>query len=334
LKLSAATEIHLKTAMKLLTIGIPTYNNGHHLGQAIEAITSQLASLDEVEILICDNASSDNTEAIVSQYAKKFPHTIRYIKQGTNVGMDRNFWSVIKNATGKFVHLHGSDDHYIADGVGRVLDVARSNHLDAILLSNNYLNTHNNLYLNNREDSNKDIHIKNNGSDFFLKENLKVLCLSNVIVNRLRCSEIADIESYFGCQWLHIALLTNIINPTSSAYIFNFSRPVMTVRIGDQQWLENEGAIDYYYKALLIFHGLRNRGHDRKIFEHVKRLFMPLISGGGTVNFKSPVNNILYSLKFFKFYYNMPVAYANFCLKLILKKHRPFFDGWEKLGEK
>ena len=315
-----------------LTIGIPTFNSCSYLKECIDLILNQIRFLDDVELLICDNFSDDGTQILIEEYIQKFPCVIRYVRHQTNLGMDRNFWSVIKNAKGEFVHFHADDDFYTPNGVKRILDKIRIHAtLDAILLSNNYLNTCNGKIIQNEELGTKDVLCESAGEKFWLNENLKVLCLSNIVIKRSKCLELTSIEKYFGCQWLHVALLTKIIKPTSTAYIFNFNEPVVTVRLGNQKWLEKDGAVVFYYKALLVFYSLKNAGYEDRVFEHIKLLFLPLVLNGNRINFNKTRMNIFYCLRFFKFYYNMPRQYVLFCINLLFRKHRSFFEGWENV---
>jgi len=319
--------------MTKLTIGIPTFNSCDFLRETIENILSQIRDVAGVELLICDNHSEDGTQNLVEDFVQNYPDTIKYIRHETNLGVDRNFWSIIENASGEFVHLHGDDDYYTANGVKRMLDKINTYaDLDAILLSNNFLNTLNGKILPNKELGVDDVMCKKDGEKFYLHGELKLLTLSNVVVRRTGCLQITDIEKYFGCQWLHVAILTRLVNPASSVYIFNYKEPIMTVRIGNQKWLEKEGAVQLYYQLLLVLRGLNKVSYKHKVFEHMKTLLLPLVNNGGRINFTKVSMNVFYCLKFFKFYYNMPKQYVLFCLRLLLKKHRPFFEGWESIG--
>lgn len=314
-----------------LTIGIPTFNSYNYLKETIDKTIVQIKALEGIEILICDNASEDGTELLVEEYVEKFPRLIRYIRHPMNLGMDRNFWSIIEQARGEYVHFLADDDYYMEKGVERILDKIGIYQLDAILLSNNYLNTRSGKIIENKDSYKGDIACESSGEKFFLHENLKALCLSNVVLRRSKCLEIVDIEKYFGCQWLHLAMLTQIIKPTSSAYIFNFKEPVVTVRIGNQKWLEKDGAVVFYYKALSIFWELKKNGYDRDLLEHIKTLFIPIILNGDRIKFHNPFMNIVYCFKFFRFYKNKPKQYVRFCVNLVLRRYRPFFEGWEKM---
>jgi glycosyltransferase involved in cell wall biosynthesis len=312
----------------MLTIGIPTFNCCIYLEECIEKILIQSDLLDQIEILICDNASNDDTENMMHNYINRYPDIIRYIRHASNLGMDRNFWSCIENAHGEFVHLMGDDDYYTNNGLGRLVNLLHKQlDLDAICLSNNYLNTLNNKIIENKEVSIEDI-VCQSGTMFFLSENLKTLTLSNIVVKKSKCIEIENIEKLFGTNWFHLGILIEIIKPTTKAYIFNFNNPIVTVRIGNQRWLEKDGAISYYYNALSIYAHLNNNGYSNKVFNHIKTLFWQLLHNGSRINFKNKFLNIKYSFKFLKFYYDQPLDYMKFCAKLILLKHKPFFEGW------
>lgn len=314
-----------------LTIGIPTFNSYSYLKESIDKILNQIRLLDDVELLICDNASDDGTQILIEEYVQNFPNIIRYIRHPVNLGMDRNFWSVIKNAKGEFVHLLGDDDFYTENGVKRILDVIELPALDAILLSNNYLNTRNGKIIRNKESITGNV-ICQTGEEFFLQENLKMLVLSNVVVRRSLCLELTGIEKYFGCQWLHVALLTQIIKPTSKGYIFNYQEPVVTVRIGNQRWLEKDGAITYFYKLLRVFESLKNAGYEGHVFRNIKNIVLHTVLDARRIKFDRTYMNLFYCLKFFRFYYDMPKQYLRFCIKLVVLKRPLFFDGWENVG--
>ena len=84
----------------LLSICIPTYNRSRYLKKSIDSIITQKEFLNgTVEIIISDNASTDDTEQVVSKYIEKYPN-IFYSKNEVNV-RDRNFPTVLSKAHGK-----------------------------------------------------------------------------------------------------------------------------------------------------------------------------------------------------------------------------------------
>lgn len=93
-------------SLPLVTIAIPTYNRANgYLRQAIRAALSQ--TYPEIEIIISDNCSTDNTGEIVKEYKDS---RIRYFRQGHNIGMNNNFNFCIEKARGKYFLLLPDDD--------------------------------------------------------------------------------------------------------------------------------------------------------------------------------------------------------------------------------
>lgn len=102
-----------------LSLCIPTYNRGRFIGETIESIIGQ--ATDEVEIVVSDNGSDDNTEELIRAYQEQFPR-IRYFRWDSNVGADRNFLKVIELATGDYCWFMGSDDRVEPGGICLVID--------------------------------------------------------------------------------------------------------------------------------------------------------------------------------------------------------------------
>jgi glycosyltransferase involved in cell wall biosynthesis len=88
-----------------VTIGITTYNRASLLREAIQSALSQ--SYDNFEVLICDNASQDETEDVVASFDDA---RIKYARSDTNLGMIANFNRVIELADADAVVLLSDDD--------------------------------------------------------------------------------------------------------------------------------------------------------------------------------------------------------------------------------
>ena len=93
----------------LITVGIPTYNGGNFLSQAIESLLNQ--TYDNLEILILDNCSTDNTESIVTGFQKK-DNRINYIRHSTNLGYIKNYNLIPTYASGEYMLFFADDDMY------------------------------------------------------------------------------------------------------------------------------------------------------------------------------------------------------------------------------
>jgi glycosyltransferase involved in cell wall biosynthesis len=95
------------TELPLVSIGIPTYNRANLLGRAIESVLAQ--DYPNLELLICDNASTDNTRQVCEAYVAQHPK-LRYIRQPKNEGATGNFRAAFENTRGEFFAWLGDDD--------------------------------------------------------------------------------------------------------------------------------------------------------------------------------------------------------------------------------
>lgn len=99
--------------LPLVSIGIPTYNRSKLIGYAIRSILSQ--NYENLEIVISDNASKDETQEVCEAFAQKDPR-VRYIRQPQNIGQNPNFRYVRDHAKGKYF-MWVSDDDELAPNV-------------------------------------------------------------------------------------------------------------------------------------------------------------------------------------------------------------------------
>jgi len=92
---------------KLVSIGVPTYQGGQRIAVALNSLLGQTYS--PIEIIISDNASSDNTSSIGRAYADK-DSRIRFFRQKENIGRINNFLFVLAQAKGEYFMWAGDDD--------------------------------------------------------------------------------------------------------------------------------------------------------------------------------------------------------------------------------
>jgi len=110
--------------MPLLSLCIPTYNRAALLGEALDAIVGQLdaEAAGQVEIVIADNASPDNTEAFVAGFRAAHPGApIVYFRQPQNLGGDANVNTLLKLARGDYLYILSDDDILLPGAIARLL---------------------------------------------------------------------------------------------------------------------------------------------------------------------------------------------------------------------
>lgn len=147
--------------MTILTIAIPTYNRAELLSDVIESIVKQevFQNSDDVEIVICDNCSTDNTAEVAKNFTKKFPNKVFYYKNEKNIGFD-NFEKVMSHGNGEFLKLNNDTLIHKENSLKTMLNIIKSNRENKrqIFFLNNSLKTEEeNFVCNNLEDFVKNV---------------------------------------------------------------------------------------------------------------------------------------------------------------------------------
>jgi abequosyltransferase len=109
--------------MLMLSICIPTYNRAIMLAELLDSIIAQELE-DEIEVVVSDDASRDDTVAVVESYNDRIKN-YKFISQPKNLGMMPNFLAVAAAASGEYIWLMGDDDCLEIGGARRVLDALR-----------------------------------------------------------------------------------------------------------------------------------------------------------------------------------------------------------------
>lgn len=108
----------------LLSVCIPTYNRAEYLKKSIESIICQDEFKNkQVEIVIADNASTDNTEIMVKPYAQKYEN-IFYYRNGENINND-NFPFVLSKGNGILRRLCNDTLCFEAGALKYICDVIK-----------------------------------------------------------------------------------------------------------------------------------------------------------------------------------------------------------------
>lgn len=94
--------------LPLVSICVPTYNSARYVRETLDSLLAQ--TYHNVEIIVSDNASLDETPAILREYADK--HGIRVLLNESNVGAGGNFNRLVAAARGEFIAIYHADDLY------------------------------------------------------------------------------------------------------------------------------------------------------------------------------------------------------------------------------
>lgn len=105
--------------LPLITVGMPVYNGARTLHHALNSILAQ--SYSNFEIVISDNASTDDTPEIISEYAA-LDHRIRPYWNSTNLGARANYNRVLELARGTYFKWAAHDDWIASDYLERCVE--------------------------------------------------------------------------------------------------------------------------------------------------------------------------------------------------------------------
>lgn len=117
-----------------LSVCIPTYNAARFLPDAIGSVMHQ--GLDDFEIVIVDNASEDDTQALITRLSN--PH-IRYFRNPENLGPHHSFMRCLSEARGTYIKPLCADDAFVDEVVVKQLRVLRSRPDVAVVTCDHYL---------------------------------------------------------------------------------------------------------------------------------------------------------------------------------------------------
>lgn len=107
-----------------------TYNQEQYICQTLDSILTQKGNF-EIEIIVADDASTDNTLSIIKDYTKHIPEHIsfKFLPKENNLGFVKNYKRAFKACDGKYISILEGDDYWTAE-----------NHIDSHI---SFLESHN-----------------------------------------------------------------------------------------------------------------------------------------------------------------------------------------------
>ncbi|MEA5576658.1 glycosyltransferase family 2 protein [Anabaena sp. UHCC 0451] len=107
-----------------LSIGLPVYNGEKFIQASLDALLNQTFS--DFELIISDNASTDNTEEICRNYAAE-DQRIRYYRNPSNIGCAGNFNRVFELSQSKYFKWAAYDDLHAPDFLSQCIQILEEN---------------------------------------------------------------------------------------------------------------------------------------------------------------------------------------------------------------
>ena len=120
--------------MKISVI-IPVYNVEQYIDKCLDSLVKQ--TFKDLEIIIVNDGSPDNSEAIIKKYEKKYKNIKYFKKENGGQSSARNFG--LKHATGRYITFIDSDDYVSYDMYEKMYEKATSGDYDVVMCDLNYV---------------------------------------------------------------------------------------------------------------------------------------------------------------------------------------------------
>lgn len=118
-----------------VSVIVPVYNVEKYIDKCLDSLVNQ--TLKDIEIIVVNDGSPDNSQSIIDKYAKKYSTIHSYIKKNGGVSDARNFG--IKEAKGDYIAFVDGDDFVSIDMYEKMYNKAISGNFDVVVCDLNYV---------------------------------------------------------------------------------------------------------------------------------------------------------------------------------------------------
>jgi abequosyltransferase len=308
----------------LLAICIPTYNRSKYLKGLLENISSELKKCNnsvDIQIVIVDGHSSDDTEAMVTTF--KIECEIKYYRREVEVGVDKDIMKCVELADAQYCWLFSDDDLFTDGAIKYLFSVLKKeNKLSGCFCNRipfdfkmerkvaEIKDWPGKKFKDNQLFVDKSECIKNIGMDYGF--------LSSQVINRSiwqKAVEDEDFGNLFKRYYLMVDTIFKMMNKNCRWLYIH--QPLLKQRTGNDTLLNKEGVIKRQTVEHVNLGEILNLHYDCDSVEHylfrkkmVNRLPRAL------ANLKS--QNISYSIQYYLF-------------KLLYKKYKRYYRFWVRV---
>jgi len=245
-----------------LSICIATLNRATFIGATLDSIISQ--TTDKVEIIVVDGASTDNTELVLKQYQQRFPR-LRYCRQETNGGVDRDYSRAVELAQGDYCWFMSDDDLLKPGAIRTVLNQLEHNY--GLIIVNTEAR---NFDFSEILDSPRlcitvdKVYKPGDAEAMFIETAEHVSFIGSVIIRRVIWNA-REKEKYFETRFVHVGVIFQATLPENTLVI---AEPLVMVRFGnDGSWKARAFEVWMFKWPALIwsFPGFSNAAKSRVV---------------------------------------------------------------------
>ncbi|MGD8778955.1 MAG: glycosyltransferase family 2 protein [Ignavibacteria bacterium] len=196
----------------LLTIAIPTYNRASILSIALDKLLPQVTEFsDEIEVIISDNGSTDNTQEIIKNHTAQYSKlNFKVYSQTFNTGYFGNFKKCRELSDGKYLWLLSDNEHLKGDAIKILLNIIKKNREAGV------------YYLTNKNSSFANLIEERDSVTFFAQEKAYLITLisSSIFLNEKKNDNFL-FEQYKENSFLGFLFLANALMVNRTIYLVN-----------------------------------------------------------------------------------------------------------------
>jgi len=146
-----------------ISIIVPVYNSETYLKSCLDSIVNQ--TLKDIEIIILNDGSIDNSEAIIKKYQQKDKRIKYYYNKNIGVGLTRN--KGILKAKGEYIAFVDSDDYIVPTMMEKMYNKALDEKLD-VVCAKVYVKEKEKIHIRQKHIKGQTIDINEKGIEYFL----------------------------------------------------------------------------------------------------------------------------------------------------------------------
>lgn len=97
----------------MVSVVMITFNQKHYIERAIKGVLNQQFPYS-VQLIICDDCSTDGTAEIAEKWKNKYPDVIQLMRNEINIGLGKNYIQAYGMCRGKYIAMCDADDYWIS----------------------------------------------------------------------------------------------------------------------------------------------------------------------------------------------------------------------------
>ena len=215
----------------ILSICIATYNREKYILKTLDSIIGQIKDKN-IEIVIADGASSDNTELIISKYSL-LHNQVKYHKLEKKGGVDNDYNMAVQLATGRYCWLFTDDDFLDPFAIENVVEKIKLKYDLIVVNADVYDRNINKLLYPNRLKFSKDKIYNKNELNLFFKDAVEHLSFIGCVIIKRDLWLKREKEKYYGTEFVHVGVIFQELFKNNICII---SRPLIKIRLDNAQW--------------------------------------------------------------------------------------------------